>query len=52
LKTGDVKRPIAAKEEGPLKEVDISKVPKQPSPLPDGFEWVTTDISDKNEVSL
>jgi hypothetical protein len=47
---GDVKKPIKATEEGPFKEVDIDKVPKQPSPLPEGFEWVTTDINDKNEV--
>ena len=29
---------------------DLSKVPKEPYPLIDGFEWVTMDMNDKSEV--
>ena len=29
---------------------DSSKVPKDPYPLIDGFEWVTMDMNDKTEV--
>ncbi|KAM3069160.1 glycylpeptide N-tetradecanoyltransferase [Clarireedia jacksonii] len=32
-------------EEGPFKIVDPEKVPKEPGPLVDGFEWVTMDMT-------
>ena len=37
-------------EEGPMQIVDKDKVPKEPSPLLDGFEWVTLDIEDPKEL--
>lgn len=37
-------------EEGPFKIVDPEKVPKTPAPLPDGFEWVTMDITNEEEL--
>src|SRR5450432_3176276 len=37
-------------EEGPFKVIDIEKVPKQPSPLPEGYEWVTLDLSREEEL--
>jgi glycylpeptide N-tetradecanoyltransferase len=46
-KFGETKELI---EEGPFKIVDPEKVPKQPSPLPDGFEWVTMDITQEDEL--
>ncbi|KAK2741215.1 glycylpeptide N-tetradecanoyltransferase [Myotisia sp. PD_48] len=36
--------------DGPIKEVDIEKVPKTPGPLVDGFEWVTLNLDDEKEV--
>jgi glycylpeptide N-tetradecanoyltransferase len=37
--------------DGPIKEIDINKVDKQPSPLLiDGFEWVTMDLEDEKEL--
>jgi glycylpeptide N-tetradecanoyltransferase len=36
--------------EGPFKIVDPEKVPKEPGPLPDGFEWVTMDLKDEGEL--
>jgi glycylpeptide N-tetradecanoyltransferase len=38
-------------EEGPFKIVDPEQVPKQPGPLVDGFEWVTVDITNDEEVT-
>lgn len=38
------------KKEGPIKEVDISKVPKEPSPLVEGFEWCEVDLEDAAEL--
>lgn len=37
-------------EEGPFKTVDPEKVPKEPSPLMDGFEWVTMDLLNDEEL--
>lgn len=37
-------------EEGPFKIVDPDKVPKEPGPLVDGFEWVTMDLTDDGEI--
>lgn len=37
--------------DGPIREVDIDKVRKEPGPLVDGFEWVEVDLEDPKEVS-
>lgn len=37
-------------EEGPFKIVDPEKVPKEPSPLMEGFEWVTMDLLKDEEL--
>ena len=37
-------------EEGPFKIVDIDKVPKEPGPMVEGFEWVTMDLTDEGEI--
>jgi len=36
--------------EGPIKEIDIEKVDKNPSPMYPGFEWVTMDLENENEL--
>jgi glycylpeptide N-tetradecanoyltransferase len=36
--------------EGPIKEIDIEKVDKNPSPMYPGFEWVTMDLEDEKEL--
>ncbi|KAI9703413.1 MAG: Elongation factor G, mitochondrial [Bogoriella megaspora] len=36
-------------EDGPIQPVDPEKVPKEPAPLPEGFEWVTLDLTDLKE---
>ncbi|KAI9688941.1 MAG: glycylpeptide N-tetradecanoyltransferase [Bathelium mastoideum] len=36
-------------EEGPIQIVDPDKVPKEPAPLPAGFEWVTMDLLDPQQ---
>lgn len=36
--------------DGPISPPDLDKVPKEPYPLLEGFEWVTVDINDKREV--
>lgn len=38
------------KEDGPIKEIDPDKVPKQPDPLLVGFEWTTLDLTDEKEL--
>ncbi|KAL9061309.1 MAG: hypothetical protein Q9162_000183 [Coniocarpon cinnabarinum] len=38
-------------QEGPISGPDPSKVPKQPYPLISGFEWVTMNLEDDQEVS-
>ena len=48
----DVKKQIPRKEEGPIKVVDISKVPKESPKLPGGYEWVTMDLTNDAEVCL
>ncbi|KAL1297872.1 hypothetical protein AAFC00_006394 [Neodothiora populina] len=45
---GEVKK--EAKKEGPIKEVDINKVPKEPSPLVAGFEWSEVDLEDPPQL--
>ena len=37
-------------EEGPIKIIDPEKVPKEPGPLVDGFEWVTMDLTSTEEI--
>ncbi|KAI9826743.1 MAG: glycylpeptide N-tetradecanoyltransferase [Sarea resinae] len=37
-------------EEGPIKIIDPEKVPKEPAPLVDGFEWVTMNLDDEKEI--
>jgi len=36
--------------EGPIKIIDLERVPKEPSPLVEGFEWVTMDLTDDKEL--
>jgi glycylpeptide N-tetradecanoyltransferase len=36
--------------DGPIKEIDIEKVDKNPSPMYPGFEWVTMDLEDKKQL--
>ncbi|CAG8960406.1 hypothetical protein HYFRA_00008124 [Hymenoscyphus fraxineus] len=37
-------------KEGPFKEIDIEQVRKEPYPMADGFEWVTMDLLDEEEL--
>lgn len=37
-------------EEGPFKIIDPDKVDKEPSPLPEGYEWVTMDLTKDEEL--
>lgn len=37
-------------EEGPIKIIDPDKVPKDPPPMLQGFEWVTMDLLDDGQV--
>ena len=39
-------------EEGPIKIIDPERVPKEPRPLYEGFEWVTMDLTDEKEVGF
>ncbi|KAI4134864.1 MAG: hypothetical protein LQ347_001166 [Umbilicaria vellea] len=39
-----------AVEEGPIKIIDPERVPKEPRPLYEGFEWVTMDLTDEKEL--
>ncbi|KAI9807852.1 MAG: glycylpeptide N-tetradecanoyltransferase [Sarcosagium campestre] len=41
-------KPQAA--EGPIKIIDPAEVSKEPSPLVEGFEWVTMDLTDKSQL--
>jgi len=40
----------AVEEEGPIKEVDISKVRQEPDQLRGEFEWCTMDLTNDAEV--
>jgi len=40
-----------AEEDGPLKQIDIGRVRKEPYPLPEGFEYVTMDLTNDAQVS-
>lgn len=37
-------------KEGPFKEIDIELVRKEPYPMADGFEWVTMDLMNDDEL--
>ncbi|KAI9706653.1 MAG: glycylpeptide N-tetradecanoyltransferase [Candelina mexicana] len=37
-------------EEGPIKIIEPEKVPQEPSPLPEGFEWVTMDLTEQKQL--
>jgi glycylpeptide N-tetradecanoyltransferase len=37
-------------EEGPFKIIDPDQVPKEPGALIDGFEWVTMDLTNDEEI--
>jgi glycylpeptide N-tetradecanoyltransferase len=37
-------------EEGPLKTQKLEDVPKEPPPMVDGFEWVTMDLTNEDEM--
>ena len=39
-------------EDGPIKIIEQDKIPKEPKPMIDGFEWVTMNLEDEKEVSL
>ena len=41
---------VASEEEGPIKMIDPEQVPKEPSPMAEGFEWVTMDLEDGKEL--
>ncbi|KAF1958695.1 glycylpeptide N-tetradecanoyltransferas-like protein [Byssothecium circinans] len=36
--------------DGPIKEIDIDRVKKEPSELLPGFEWVTMDLDDEKQL--
>jgi glycylpeptide N-tetradecanoyltransferase len=38
-------------EEGPIKKIDPEQVPKEPSPMAEGYEWVTMDLADEKELT-
>ena len=40
----------AAQPDGPIKEVIPELVPKDPAPLPEGYEWVLLDLNDEEEL--
>lgn len=37
-------------KDGPIKEIDIEKVDRNPSPMYPGFEWVTMDLEDEKQL--
>lgn len=37
-------------EEGPIKTIDPEKIPKEPPPMYEGFEWVTMDLTNEKQV--
>ncbi len=37
-------------KDGPIKEIDIERVDKNPSPMYPGFEWVTMDLEDEKQL--
>jgi glycylpeptide N-tetradecanoyltransferase len=37
-------------KDGPIKEIEIDKVDRNPSPMYPGFEWVTMDLEDEKQL--
>ena len=37
-------------KDGPIKEIKIEEVDKNPSPMYPGFEWVTMDLEDEKQL--
>ncbi|KAF1913745.1 acyl-CoA N-acyltransferase [Ampelomyces quisqualis] len=37
-------------KDGPIKDIEIDKVDKNPSPMYPGFEWVTMDLEDEKQL--
>ncbi|KAL1632043.1 glycylpeptide N-tetradecanoyltransferase [Neofusicoccum ribis] len=37
-------------EDGPIKVIDKARVPNEPAPLVEGFEWVTMNLEDDKEL--
>lgn len=37
-------------EEGQIKDIDPEKIPKEPPPMLEGFEWVTMNLLDEQEL--
>lgn len=40
----------SAQEDGPLKQIDVEKVQKEPYPMAEGFEWVVMDLEKQEEL--
>jgi glycylpeptide N-tetradecanoyltransferase len=38
-------------QDGPILPPELSKVKQQSAPLPEGYEWVTMDLTDETQVS-
>ncbi|KAF2436878.1 N-myristoyl transferase [Tothia fuscella] len=36
--------------DGPIKDIDINRVSKDPPPMYEGFEWVTMDLDDEKQL--
>jgi glycylpeptide N-tetradecanoyltransferase len=41
---------FATQPDGPIKEVDPERIPKDPAPLPEGYEWVLLDLTNEQEL--
>jgi glycylpeptide N-tetradecanoyltransferase len=41
----------AVEDEGPMKVVEASKIPKDPPQIPDSFEWCTMDMTKDDEIN-
>lgn len=39
-----------AQPDGPIREVIPEQIPKQPAPLPEGYEWVELDLTSETEL--
>lgn len=37
-------------EEGPIKIIDPEEVPKESPPMYEGYEWVTMDLNEEEQV--
>jgi glycylpeptide N-tetradecanoyltransferase len=37
-------------EDGPIKTINLDEIPSEPSPLIEGFHWVTMDLTDPKEA--